>query len=76
MLARREGLCGGNYDKGKLAVGTVAGLFVTNCVPKKSAVKSRDGEAFSEHFESPSVRQSLEDQTNAMFAKMMVEGDE
>lgn len=40
------------------------------------AAKRRDGEALSEHIDIPSVRQSLKDQMNAMFAKEMLEDEE
>jgi hypothetical protein len=77
-------LLGGNMSKGKVAVGVAAGLFVIyvaaapyiTVYKMKSAAKDYDGEALSEHIEFPSVRQSLKDQMNAMFAKKMAEDEE
>ncbi len=40
------------------------------------AAEDHDGEELSEHIEFPSVRQSLKDQMNAMFAKKMAEDEE
>lgn len=70
-------------NKGKVVLGIAAGLFAIYVVAApyitvhqmKSAAKSHDGEALSEHVEFPSVRQSLKDQMNAMFAKKMAEDD-
>lgn len=69
--------------KGKLALGIGAGLFAFYVVAApyitvhqmKSAAENHDGEALSEHIEFPSVRQSLKDQMNAMFAKKMAEDE-
>ncbi len=65
-------------SKGKLLAG-IAALFAIYVAAApyitvhqiKSAAKSRDGEALSEHVEFPSVRQSLKDQMNAVFMKEM-----
>lgn len=70
-------------SKGKVAVGVAAGLFgiYVAAAPyitvhqMKSAAESYDGEALSEHIEFPSVRQSLKDQMNAMFAKKMTDAE-
>ncbi len=70
-------------SKGKIAFGIVAGLFTiyVAAVPyitvhqMKSAAENHDGEALSEYIEFPSVRQSLKDQMNVMFAKKMAEDD-
>lgn len=42
----------------------------------KSAAEAHDGEALSEYIEFSSVRQSLKDQMNHLFAKMMSENEE
>lgn len=72
-------------SKGKVALlGVVAGLLAIYVAAApyitvhkmKAAVESHDGEALSEHIEFPSVRQSLKDQMNAMFAKEMAEDEE
>lgn len=71
-------------SKGKIVVGVAAGLFALYVATApyitvhqmKSAAESYDGEALSEHIEFPSVRQSLKDQMNAMFAKTMAEDEE
>jgi hypothetical protein len=71
-------------SKWKVVLGIAAGLFAIYVVAApyitvhqmKSAAESHDGEALSEHVEFPSVRQSLKDQMNAMFAKKMAESDE
>lgn len=71
-------------SKGKVAVGIAAGLFAIYVAAApyitvhqmKSAAESHDGEALSEHIEFPSLRQSLKDQMNAMFAKKMAEDEE
>ena len=39
----------------------------------KSAAENYDGEALSEYIDFPSVRQSLKDQINVIFAKEMVQ---
>jgi len=70
-------------SKGKLLVGAAVMLFVLYVVAApyitvyqlKSAAEDRDGEALSEHIEFPSVRQSLKDQMNVMFAKKMSEDE-
>lgn len=52
-----------------------AGPYIT--VHKmRVAAEKRDGEALSEHIDFPSVRQSLKDQMNALFAKEMAEDEE
>lgn len=67
-------------SKGKLLLG-MAAVFVVAYIAAapyitvyqmKSAAESHDGEALSEHIDFPSVRQSLKDQMNVMFAKEMV----
>ena len=71
-------------SKWKVVLGIAAGLFAIYVVAApyitvhqmKSAAESHDGEALSEHVEFPSVRQSLKDQMNDMFAKKMAESDE
>lgn len=71
-------------SKGKVALGVVAGLFVIYMVAApyitvyqmKSAAETRDGEALSEHIDFPSVRQSMKDQMNVMWAKKMAEDDD
>ena len=68
-------------SKGKLVVGVAAGLFAIYVAAApyitvhqmKSAAERRDGDALSEHIEFPSVRQSLKDQMNAMYAKKIAE---
>lgn len=68
-------------SKGKAALVVAAGLFVIYMVAApyitvyqmKSAAEDHDGEALSEHIDFPSVRQSLKDQINVMFAKKMAE---
>ena len=63
--------------KGKVVLGIAAGLFVlyVGAAPyitlyqMKSAADRHDGEALSEHIEFASVRQSIKDQMNAVFAK-------
>lgn len=71
-------------SKGKVVVGVAAAFFAIYVVAApyitvfqmKSAAESHDGEALSEHIEFPSVRQSLKDQMNAMFAKKMAEDED
>ncbi len=71
-------------SKWKVVMGIAAGLFAIYVVAApyitvhqmKSAAESHDGEALSELVEFSSVRQSLKDQMNAMFAKKMAESDE
>lgn len=71
-------------SKGKVVLAIAAGLFAiyvaaapyVTVYQMKSAEESHDGEALSEHIEFPSVRQSLKDQMNAMFAKKMAEDEE
>ncbi|WP_011588132.1 MULTISPECIES: DUF2939 domain-containing protein [Alcanivorax] len=71
-------------SKGKVALGIALGLFAIYVVAApfitvyqmKSAAENYDGEALSEHIEFPSVRQSLKDQMNVMFAKQMTEDEE
>lgn len=68
----------------KVAFGIAAGIFAIYVVAApyitvhqmKSAAEARDGEALSEHIEFPSVRQSLKDQMNAMFAKKLTKDEE
>lgn len=68
----------------KIALGIAAGIFAIyvaaapyiTVYQMKSAAESHDGEALSEHIEFPSVRQSLKDQMNAMFAKNMTEDEQ
>jgi len=68
-------------NKGKVALGAAAGLFAIYIAAApyitvhqmKSAAERHDGEALSEYIEFPSVRQSIKDQMNAMFAKEMEE---
>jgi hypothetical protein len=70
-------------SKGKVALGIAAGLFAIYVAAApyitvqqmKSAAENHDGEALSEYIEFPSVRQSLKDQMNAMFAKKMAEDE-
>jgi hypothetical protein len=71
-------------SKLKVALGIVAGvvaicIFATPYITvhqMKSAAASHDGEALAAYIEFPSVRQSLKDQMNAMFAKKMAEDEE
>ena len=71
-------------NKGKVVLGIAAGLFAIYIVAApyitvhqmKSAAESHDGEALSEYVEFPSVRQSIKDQVNVMFAKKMAEDEE
>lgn len=71
-------------SKGKIALVIAVGLFAVYVVAApfitvyqmKSAAENRDGETLSEYIEFPSVRQSLKDQLNALFAKKMVEDTE
>jgi len=71
-------------SKGKVALAIASGLFAIYMVAApfitvyqmKSAAENHDGEALSEHIEFPSVRQSLKDQMNVMFAKKMGEDEE
>lgn len=58
-----------------LAVYVVAIPYIT-VHQMKSAAENHDGEALSEYIDFPSVRQSLKDQMNAMFAKKMAEDNE
>ena len=60
---------------GVFAVYFVATPYIT-VHQMKSAAERRDGETLSEYVEFPSVRQSLKDQMNAMFAKKLTEDDE
>ena len=65
--------------KGKIALGIALVLFAIYVVAApfitvyqiQSAAEKNDGEALSEHIDFPSVRQSLKDQMNVMFAKKM-----
>ncbi|MBP8645186.1 MAG: DUF2939 domain-containing protein [Syntrophobacteraceae bacterium] len=71
-------------SKGKVVLGVAAGLFAVYVLAApyitvyrmKSAAENHDGEALSEHIEFPSVRQSLKDQMNAMFAKKIAEDED
>ncbi len=71
-------------SKLKVAVAVIAGLLAIyiatapyiTVYQMKSAAEKHDGEALSEYIEFPSVRQSLKDQMNAMFAKKMAEDEE
>lgn len=71
-------------SKGKLAIIGVALLFVVYAATApymtvhqmRVAAEKRDGETLSEHIDFPSVRQSLKDQFNALFAKKMAEDEE
>lgn len=71
-------------SKGKLAVVGLGLLFVVYVAAKpyitvhqmRVAAEKRDGEALSEYIDFPSVRQSLKDQLNALFAKKMAEDEE
>ena len=60
---------------GMLAIYVVAAPYVT-VYQMKSAAESHDGETLSEYIEFPSVRKSLKDQMNVMFAKKMAEDEE
>lgn len=71
-------------SKGKVVLGVVAVLVVAyiaaapyiTVYQMKSAAENHDGEALSEHIDFPSVRQSLKDQMNIMFAKEMAQDKE
>jgi len=71
-------------SKFKMAIGVVVGLLAIyiaaapyiTVYQMQSAAEKHDGEALSEHIEFSSVRQSLKDQMNAMFAKKMAEDEE
>ncbi len=71
-------------SKGKVALGVAAGLFAiylaaapyVTVYQMKSAAENHDGEALSDHIEFSSVRQSLKDQINVMFAKTMAEDED
>jgi hypothetical protein len=71
-------------SKTKIAIGVAVGLFAVYVVAApyiavfqmKSAAENHDGEALSEYIEYPSVRQSLKDQMNAMFAKKIADAAE
>lgn len=75
---------GEGMNKQKVILGTVTGVLAVYLIAApyitvhqmKSAAESHDGEALSEHIEFPSVRQSLKDQMNAMFAKAMVQQED
>ena len=57
-----------------LAVGVAAQPYLT-VHQMHSAAERRDGAAFSEYIDFPSVRQSLKDQINAAFLKEMTEDE-
>jgi len=71
-------------NKLKVVVGVVASVVAIYVLASpyitvhlmKSAAASHDGEALARYIEFPSVRQSLKDQMNAMFAKKMAEDKE
>lgn len=56
-----------------LAVAWVAAAPYITVYRMKAAAENRDGEALSEHIDFTSVRQSLKDQLNALFAKKLTE---
>ena len=70
--------------KGKVVLGIAAGFFMlyVGAAPyitlyqMKSAADRQDGEALSEHIDFASVRQSIKDQMNAVFAKNMTKDAE
>lgn len=59
-----------------LVIGYIAGAPYLTVYQMRSAAEARDGEALSEYIEFPSVRQSLKDQMNVMFAKEMAKDKE
>ena len=64
-------------DRGKTTLAITLALFATYIMAApfftvyqiQSAAEKNDGEALSEYIDFPSVRQSLKDQINVMFAK-------
>lgn len=58
-----------------LAMAYIAAAPYITVYRMKSAAQELDGEALSEYIEFPSVRQSLKDQMNAAFAKVMADND-